>query len=101
MNLPKFTVPKIASHASRPSAMTSLAATAWSLTSNDPTYAVFWTDAPANVLSITDVRAGSGTQQKDALGFTNLVENTLYGDDTWFVTDPATVVEIDKQPFTG
>lgn len=67
----------------------------------DPTYAVFWTDALANVLSITDVRAGSGTQQKDALGFTNLVENTLYGDDTWFVTDPATVVEIDKQPFTG
>ena len=24
----------------------------------------------------------------------------LYGDDTWFMTDPTTVVEIDKQPFT-
>ena len=67
----------------------------------DPTFGVFWTDATGNVLPITDVRAGSGTQQKDDLGFTNLVENTFYGDDTWFETDPTTVVEIDKQPFTG
>jgi transglutaminase superfamily protein len=67
----------------------------------DPTYAVFWTDTTGDVLSIADVRAGSGTQQKDELTFTNLVENTFYGDDTWFMTDPATVVEIDKQPFTG
>jgi transglutaminase-like putative cysteine protease len=67
----------------------------------DPTFGVFYTDATGNVLPITDVRAGSGTEQKDELTFTNLVENTFYGDDTWFVTDPTTVVEIDKQPFTG
>jgi transglutaminase-like putative cysteine protease len=67
----------------------------------DPTFGVFYTDASGNVLPITDVRAGSGTEQKDELTFTNLVENTFYGDDTWFVTDPTTVVEIDKQPFTG
>jgi Transglutaminase-like superfamily len=67
----------------------------------DPTFGVFFTDTTGNVLSITDARAGSGTRQKDALAFTNLVENTYYGDDTWFLTDPATVVEIDKQPFTG
>jgi transglutaminase-like putative cysteine protease len=67
----------------------------------DPTFGVFWTDATGNVLSITDVRAGSGTEQKDELTFTNLVENTFYGDDTWFMTDPTTVVEIDKVPFTG
>jgi hypothetical protein len=52
-------------------------------------------------MSITDGRAGGGTEQKDALGFTNLVENYFYGDDAWFRTDPATVVDIDKQPFTG
>jgi transglutaminase-like putative cysteine protease len=67
----------------------------------DPTYGVFWTDSTGNALSITDVRAGSGTEQKDELAFTNLVDNTFYGDDTWFVTDPTTVVEIDKQPFDG
>jgi hypothetical protein len=32
---------------------------------------------------------------------TNLVQDTNYGDATAFVTDPATVVAIDKQPFTG
>jgi Transglutaminase-like superfamily len=67
----------------------------------DPTFGVFWTDSTGNVPSITDVRAGSGTEQKDELAFTNLVENAFYGDDTWFETDPATVVDIDKQPFTG
>ena len=67
----------------------------------DPTFGVFFTDAPGNVPSITDARAGVGTRQKDELSFTNLVQNTFYGDDTWFMTDPATVVEIDKQPFTG
>jgi hypothetical protein len=67
----------------------------------DPTFGVFYTDATGSVLPIRDVRAGSGTEQKDELTFTNLVENTFYGDDTWFVTDPTTVVEIDKQPFTG
>jgi transglutaminase superfamily protein len=67
----------------------------------DPTFGVFWTDSTGNALSITDVRAGSGTQQKDELAFTNLVENVYYGYDAWFETDPTTVVEIDKQPFTG
>jgi Transglutaminase-like superfamily len=67
----------------------------------DPTFAVFFTDSTGNVLSITDARAGSGTRQKDEFVFTNLVENFFYGDDTWFMTDPTTVVEIDKLPFTG
>jgi hypothetical protein len=67
----------------------------------DPTFGVFFTDGTGNALSITDARAGSGTEQKDELAFTNLVENTFYGDDTWFETDPTTVVDIDKQPFTG
>jgi hypothetical protein len=67
----------------------------------DPTFGVFFTDAAGNVASITDARDGVGTKQKDELSFTNLVQNTFYGDDTWFMTDPATVVEIDKQPFTG
>ncbi len=67
----------------------------------DPTYGLFWTDANGSVLPITDVRSGSGTEQKDTLAMTNLVQDTHYGDATAFATDPATVVAIDKQPFTG
>ena len=67
----------------------------------DPTYGLFWTDANGSVLPITDVRSGSGTEQKNTLAMTNLVQDTHYGDATAFVTDPATVVAIDKQPFTG
>jgi Transglutaminase-like superfamily len=67
----------------------------------DPTYGLFWTDANGSVLPIADVRGGSGTEQKDTLAMTNLVQDTHYGDATAFVTDPATVVAIDKQPFTG
>jgi transglutaminase-like putative cysteine protease len=66
----------------------------------DPTFGLFWTDASGNVLSIADVRNGLGTQQKDTLAFTNLVEDTYYGDTSAFETDPATVVTIDQQPFT-
>jgi hypothetical protein len=48
---------------------------------------------------ITDVRGGSGTEQKDTLAMTNIIQDTHYA--TAFETDPATVVAIDKQPFTG
>lgn len=66
----------------------------------DPTYGLFWTDANG-VLPITDVRSGSDTEQKDTLAMTNVVQDTHYGDATAFETDRATVVAIDKQPFTG
>lgn len=66
----------------------------------DPTFGVFWTDATGNVMSITDARAGGGTEQKDTVSFTNLIENPWYaGDDTAFETDPDTVVQLDQQPF--
>jgi hypothetical protein len=67
----------------------------------DPTFGVFFTDATGNVLSITDARAGGATKHKDEVSFTNLVEDSYYGDDTWFMTDPATVVTLGQQPFTG
>jgi transglutaminase-like putative cysteine protease len=67
----------------------------------DPTFGVFFTDATGNVMSITDARAGGATKHKDEVSFTNLVEDTYYGDDTWFMTDPATVVALGQQPFTG
>lgn len=56
----------------------------------DPTYGQFWTDASGDVLSISDVRAGAGTLQKDVASFTNVFEDAVYGNDTWFETDPAT-----------
>ena len=68
----------------------------------DPTFGVYWTDAAGNVLSIADVRAGAGVEHKDAASFTNLLEDPWFdGDDVAFETDPATVVELDQQPFTG
>jgi hypothetical protein len=41
----------------------------------------------------------SGTEQKDTLAMTNIIQDTHYA--TAFETDPATVVAIDKQPFAG
>jgi hypothetical protein len=67
----------------------------------DPTFGNFWTDTNGHVLSIGEVRAGQGAEQKDEASFTNLLENFAYGDSTAFETDPATTVEIDQQPFTG
>ncbi|HEU5477517.1 MAG TPA: transglutaminase domain-containing protein [Gaiellaceae bacterium] len=67
----------------------------------DPTFGTYYQDAGENVLSITDVRANGGTQVKDEASFTNLAENHLYGDSTAFETDPATVVTLGQQPFTG
>ena len=67
----------------------------------DPTFGVYWTDANANVLSITDVRTDGGTEVKDRATFTNLYEDYYFGDGTAFETDPATVVAIGQQPFTG
>jgi Transglutaminase-like superfamily len=68
----------------------------------DPTFGTFWTDAAGQVLSISDVRAQGGIEQKDSASFTNFVENAWYvGDDTAFLTDPTTTVVLDGQPFTG
>jgi transglutaminase-like putative cysteine protease len=60
----------------------------------DPTFGQFWTEANGNVLSIAQIRAGLGTQVKDLAEFTNVVENAYFGDDTWFITDPATKLGI-------
>lgn len=60
----------------------------------DPTYGELWTDTGGHVLSIADVRAGVGTLQKDVASFTNIFEDAVLGDDTWFVRDPATTVVI-------
>jgi hypothetical protein len=68
----------------------------------DPTFGVFWTDTAGNVLSIADVRAGAGVEHTDAASFTNLLEDPWFdGDDVAFETDPATVVELNQQPFSG
>jgi len=58
----------------------------------DPTYGLFWTDPAGRVLSIGDVRAGLGTLQKNVASFTNVFEDAVLGDGTWFETDPATGV---------
>ena len=60
----------------------------------DSTFGQFWTDASGHVLSISDVRAGLGSLQKDLASFTNVFEDAVFGDDTWFETDPATRVVI-------
>ena len=66
----------------------------------DPTFGVVWTDqATDGVVSITDARAGLGTESKDAASFTNLAEDYFYGDGTAFETDPATTVVLDGQQF--
>lgn len=69
----------------------------------DPTYGQFWTASSGAVLSIADVRAGSGTLQKDVASFTNVFEDAVLGNDTWFVTDPATrvVIGADPLPYTN
>lgn len=60
----------------------------------DPTFGQFWADGGDHVLSITDVRAGLGTRQKNLASFTNVFEDAVFGDDSWFETDPATTVVI-------
>ncbi|HET9115274.1 MAG TPA: transglutaminase domain-containing protein [Gaiellaceae bacterium] len=60
----------------------------------DPTYGEIWTDAGGDVLSISEIRSGAGTLRKDVLSFTNVFEDGVFGNDTWFVTDPATGVAI-------
>jgi len=58
----------------------------------DPTYGELWTDASGNVLPISQIRAGAGTLQKDVASFTNIFQDAVFGNDTWFVTDAATTV---------
>ncbi len=66
----------------------------------DPTFGVFWTEPAGGVLGITDTRAGGGTEHKDDVSFTNLVEDPWFaGDDTAFETDQTTMVVIDGQSF--
>jgi hypothetical protein len=66
----------------------------------DPTFGVYWTDGNGNALAITDARASGGTEHKDDVSFTNLIEDPWYaGDDTAFETDPATTVVLDGQSF--
>ncbi|HKO26367.1 MAG TPA: transglutaminase domain-containing protein, partial [Solirubrobacteraceae bacterium] len=67
----------------------------------DPTYGQFWTNANGEVLSIADVRAGMGTLQKDLASFTNVFENAVLGDDTWFETYPGTRVVIGAADLSG
>ena len=58
----------------------------------DPTYGQFWTDSTGKVLSLGDVRAGEGSEQKNVAAFTNVFEDAVYGDDAWFITDPTTKI---------
>lgn len=59
----------------------------------DPTYGLFWTDSSGKVLPVSAVRAGQGTLQKNVADFTNLFEDSVYGNDAWFITDPATTLK--------
>lgn len=59
----------------------------------DSTFGAYWADGSGNILSVTDARAGLGTERKDVSSFTNLIEDGWFGgDDTSFMTDPATTV---------
>jgi hypothetical protein len=60
----------------------------------DPTFGQFWTDPAGDVLSVEAVRANGGSERRDDVSFTNLIEDTESpsGIDTWFETDPATTV---------
>lgn len=65
----------------------------------DPTFGVYWTDTNGDVMSITDVRAGGGTEHKDDAAFTNVIEDPWFnGDDSAFLTDPATDFVIGAEP---
>lgn len=67
----------------------------------DPTFGLYWTGNSGSVLSITDARSGGGTEHKDDVSFTNLIENPWFnGDDAAFETDPATTVVLDGYAFT-
>jgi Transglutaminase-like superfamily len=67
----------------------------------DPTYGQFWTDSSGNVLSLSDVRAGKGTEQKNVAAFTNVFEDAVYGNDAWFITDPTTRIAYYATKLTG
>jgi hypothetical protein len=64
----------------------------------DPTFGLFWTDSSGKVLSITEVRAGLGSMQKNAAAFTNVFEDAVFGNDAWFVTAPATRIAFRATP---
>jgi TolA-binding protein len=71
----------------------------------DPTFGLYYTDATTgNILDLTTTRADGGVEHKnDALLF-NVIENPrdAGGDnDSWFVTDPSTVVEIGQHAPVG
>lgn len=61
----------------------------------DPTYGLFWADANGHVLPVSEVRNGLGSLQKNVAGFTNIFEDAVFGNDAWFVTDPATRIAYD------
>jgi hypothetical protein len=66
----------------------------------DPTFGTYWTDAKGNAMSIEEIRNGEGTQHKDDVSFTNVIEDSWFGGDaTAFITDPATTVDLDAQSF--
>ena len=67
----------------------------------DPTYGQFWTDSGGKVLSLGDVRAGKGSEQKNVAAFTNVFEDAIYGDDAWFITDPTTRIAYRATKLTG
>jgi hypothetical protein len=61
----------------------------------DPTYGLFWTDANGHVLPVSSVRAGLGSLQKNVADFTNLFEDSVYGNGAWFITAPTTTIKYD------
>jgi Transglutaminase-like superfamily len=68
----------------------------------DPTFGLFWTGANGNVLSITDVRSTGGTEHKNEIAYTNLIEDPWFsGDDTAFETDPATTATLGQDPLSA
>ena len=67
----------------------------------DPTYGQFWTDSSGKVLSLGEVRAGKGSEQKNVAAFTNVFEDAVFGDDAWFITDPTTRIAYRATKLTG
>lgn len=64
----------------------------------DPTFGLFWTDSSGNVMPVSEIRAGLGTMQKNVAAFTNVFEDAVFGNDAWFITDPATTLKYGATP---
>lgn len=65
----------------------------------DPTFSLYWRGAAGDVLAITTVRANGGIEYKNNALLFNVIENKRDAggggiSDTWFETDPTTVVQL-------